>query len=795
MSETIRLQLQHLLNADDVEYVALQQPESAVDAVAPHKPEQDRRNIHIEQLAQLTKTAISNDTTEELNDVLLELEQNQEAEIRNLCENNDSPLMSVAGQLQQVNLKARDVKSTIAIVGQQIERSSSQLIEKVSRHVHMKRTRVNIEESLSIVKLCLLALEHTNQVQELLKSNHKVAAVQNLQDLQGMELDELRNLGMGTLISQAISGLSSEITSATLSSLSDFFNSRALKTHIEEVGVRADKLTQAQRKAWESHVAEHRHLRAFRFNSPVELAYRRSMENYLTDSQLKVDLGPLCEAEMVFRKLGKEDELRAFLEMRFSRFCDDLAITDIDLLLQSVHKIVGFTLLDRVCSNVLPASRPAKLVDDTWEKLAQNISGVVGSSMARVSDYKVLERSLGMIMSTLQNFEFNVAIINDLFRTLLTRITAQIVEKARAAFNEKWSGGDHMQLVVTTKQSYDSVMSVVWYDPQKYEDSTSNGKEPELPKAMPFSEIYVVTCRYLRNLMQAGTSFLEYFQQEPGFVENAVSSAIDGLLSDPVCSKMEAVAKGDNRELVVQTSINLQLFESACGSIEQSLAKLRGATGRRGTVSLEAKPKLAKAAKLMEERIHTLVEGTVTEVFQGGFDWEATELEDTPSSTILEMTTYMLTMANTILKRLPPQTRNLTYFTLTENIGSSMCNSLYEIPPTFTDAGLSNFETDLKFLETSMSEIAIQSTPSDTLVEVRQTLELLRSPDPAAELSEPTIRNRKYGRVSQAHASQLVQKLSKRKTETSTPMSPDPGQAISPKASQSGFMRYLSGDK
>lgn len=795
MSETIRLQLQHLLNADDVEYVALQQPESAVDAVAPTKPEQDRRNIHIEQLAQLTKTAISNDTTEELNDVLLELEQGQEVEIRNLCENNDSPLMSVASQLQQVNLKARDVKSTIGIVGQQIERSSSQLIEKVSRHVHMKRTRVNIEESLGIVRLCLLALEHTNQVQELLKSNHKVAAVQNLQDLQGMELDELRHLGMGALISQAISGLSSEITSATLSSLSDFFDSRALKTHIEEVGVRADKLTQAQRQAWESHVAEHRHLRPFRFNSPVELAYRRSMENYLTDSQLKVDLGPLCEAEMVFRKLGKLDELRAFLEMRFSRFCDDLAVADIDLLLQSVHKIVGFSLLDRICSNVLPASRPAKLVDDTWEKLAQNISGVVGSSFAQISDYKVLERSLGMIMSTLQNFEFNVAIINDLFRTLLTRITSQIVDKARAAFNEQWSEGDHMQLVVTTKQSYDSVMSVVWYDPHKYEDSVEQG-EPELPKAMPFSEIYVVTCRYLRTLMRTGTSFLEYFQQDPGFVENAVSSAIDGLLTSPVCSKMEAVAKGDNRELVVQTSINLQLFEAACDSIEQSLAKLRGATGRRGTVALDAKPKLAKAAKLMEERIHTLVEGTVSEVFQGGFDWEATELEDTPSSTILEMTTYMLTMANTILKRLPPQTRNLTYFTLTENIGSSMCNSLYEIPPTFTDAGLSNFETDLKFLETSMSEIAIQSTPSDTLVEVHQTLELLRSPDPVAELSEPTIRNRKYGRVSQAHASQLMQKLSKRKTETtSTPMSPDPNQSASPKAPQSGFMRYLSGEK
>lgn len=794
MSESIRLQLNHLLVSADAEYAA-GLSSGIGDDFAATRIARDRHNIHIEQMANLTKTAVTTNSMEELKDQLHEYEQEREADIKLICESQQNPLFGVTDQLSQVYARANDIKSTTNIVGKQMERSSTQLIEKVSRHVQTKRTRVNVENSLNMVRLCLQALDHTNQVQELLKSNHGVAAVQNLYDLQSIELEDLKNTGMGSVISHSIRALTKEITSSTLVRLGGFIDSEPLKRHVSEVGARAYTLMQKQREAWDQIVKQRRHLKPFRLNSHVELAYRRSHENYLTESHLKINLDLLYEAEMVFSKLGKSDELESYVESKLSRYSDTLSVSNLDKLIELFPDLVGFCLFDRTLSRYLPNVRSSKMVDDNWEKLAQNISGILGSSLSKIKDLRVFKHQMIMLTDVLQNFDFDVAIINDLFRTLVLRLSEQIVNKAQKEFLEIWNNGDQMQMVVTTPQSLEYVMATIWYNPNDYDlgKGSSHGEE-QLPRAMPFSEIYVVICKHLRALIDHGNSFLDQFQNDPGFVENTLAHTVDQLLLNPVHATLSEVAKGHNRELIVQTYINLQLFYLACCEIEKYLAKMRGATGRRGSVVLEAKSTLEKASKEMETRIHVLLEETVREFFETStFDWHSDEPAESPSANVLEMTTYLLTMANTILKRLPPDVRLLAYFNLTENIGVGMRNALYSAPSGITSVALDNFNMDLNFLETSISQLAMNSTPSDTLLDARQILDLLRSDDPMKEYNDPMVRNRKYGRVSVTHASQLIRK--KKIHSESNPQSPDPAGEASPRQQQHGFLRYLSGEK
>ncbi|KNC34620.1 hypothetical protein FF38_00658, partial [Lucilia cuprina] len=158
--------------------------------------------------------------------------------------------------------------------------------------------------------------------------------------------------------------------------------------------------------------------------------------------------------------------------------------------------------------------------------------------------------------------------------------------------------------------------------------------------------------------------------------------------------------------------------------------------------------------------IYVLLEETVLAFFNSSnFSWSTEEEQLSPSSMVLEMTTYLLTMANTILLRLPPEVRSLAFFNLSENVNTGLKNILQEITPDATPQALSNFDADLQFLEKSLAEIASGSDISMPLLESRQLLDFLRSSDPMDEYNNPTIRLRKYDRLDIKNANMLLMRI------------------------------------
>ena len=725
--------------------------------------------VDVDQLAALTKIAIAQNQSEELCDQLREAEVAHAAQIRTICESSAFNVPSVLAQLDQVTLKADAVRNQTKSVAQRMETSSGRLVEKANTLAHMRKTRQNIEVSSEIVKLCLQALGHVNQVQELLKSNHRVAAVQNLGELQEMDLEELKAIGLGPLLTETVPALTKEISQATLNSLNTFLSLDNLGQCTKVIGEHAIELLIAQKAAWDKLCKQLKHLKSFRFNSPVELAYRRSHSNFLTESELNVDLGPLFEADMVFAKLGRSSELSAYLDSQLSSYNDLLSTTsNLEELLAQLPTIVGFCLFDRSLSNLLPNLRSVKRVDDSWEKLSQCISRTVSSSLGNINDIINLKQELSVAMDTLQNFEFNVSSISDLFRAILQKQCAATIESLRQKRKESMQTGDQLQLVVTSTSSLEYVMKTVWFDKQMTPTTQT------LPYAFPFSESYCMVCHTLRVLLDHGNSFMDQFQNDPGFVEELVAKSIDKVLTE-IANHLRSVIKGNNRELIVQSLIDGKMFHYAATEIESLLAKMRSTGGRRGSVLLEATGILQKVFKEAETKIYVLLEETVMEFFtSSAFDWNAGHLEDSPSSNVLEMTTYLLTMANTVLKRLPPDVRSLAYFNLAENINTGLRNMLYDVPQEASAVALHNFETDLNFLENGLAQLAPDSSDSMPLLESRQILDLLRAEDPANELSNPQIRMRKYDRLSLSHATQLVRRVTEQITPQQDQLGPKP---------------------
>lgn len=731
---------------------------------------------YVDQLAPLVKAALQQGKTEDLLDNIADLRESREMEIQKICEASDNPFIMASGHLDNIERRSGEISKTIQEVSSQMDRPTLAYIEHASRQASLGRTRSNIEETLDTVTLCLQALEHTNQVHQLLKAQHRVAAVQNLHDLQSMGLEKLKHLGLTNMIQRALPALTSLIITSTTQALETHFTK--LAESIDDLGRRAYDLLSQQRAVWSDIVAHSPHLKSFRFNSSVERAYRHSGTNYLTDSGLTVDLGPLYEAELVFSHLERLPQLELWLEKQI----DSLLHKVVNL--HDLRTMTGFCLLDRIISDHVPSLRPAKKVDDAWERIAQ---GVVSFSttldLREKKDIMALKNDLCMVMETLVNFQFNVGSIQRLLEVLLKKFSQNLVKTVINDFDECWKHGDRMQLVLDKQETWDSVLeTVLWSDIPATAD-----KQP-FPRPLPFSEVYPLTCADLRNLLNCHAQFFDQFQQDPGVVEDPLVHAVETVLGE-IVRQAEATLKLTNRELIVQTLIDLQYFCQGARRLEKELDRLRMSGRRRGHMALEGTTKLRETTKKAEERVFQLIEMSMQDFFSiADYEWQRRDVSEDRSTYVLEMTTYLFTLTNNTLVRLPVDVSSFVYLGLADQLSLGLMNILQEAPNGITREALQTFRLDIDFLQNFVTQIAVESqnqSLDDTLTEVKQVVDLLLSDTPE-EYNNPQVRMRKYDRVSPDIVHPLLSKLEVKSSDTPV---------TSPRTAQTGFMRYLAGDR
>lgn len=733
---------------------------------------------YVDQLAPLVKSALEQGKTEDLLDNIAELRESREKEIQAVYESSDNPFVVAADHLDNIEQKSVDIAKAVQQASSQMDRPTLAYIEHATRQATMARTRENIEGALDTVRLCLQALEHTNQVHQLLKAQHRVAAVQNLHDLQSMGLEKLKHLGLGNMIQRALPALTALIITSTTQALETHFS--RLADSIDDLGRRAYDLLTLQRSVWAEIVAHSPHLKSFRFNSSVERAYRHSGTNYLTDTGLTMDLGPLYEAELVFSRLQKLPQLELWLDRQIDSLLDRVVNS------RDFRTMTGFCLLNRIISDHVPSLRPAKKVDDAWERIAQNIASFsTKSELKDKSSLLTLKNELCMIMETLVNFQFNVGSIQRLLEVLLRRFSRHLVETTRAEFVERWQNGDRMQLVVDKQSAWDSVLeTVLWND-----IPASSEKQP-FPRPLPFSEVYPLTCADLQHLLNYHAHFFDQFQQDPAIVEEPLVQAIESVLNE-IVHQAQLTLRLTNRELIVQTLVDVQYFAHASRRLEKELDRLRMSGRRRGHMALEATVKLRDTAKRAEERVFQLIETSMQDFFSiADYDWQRRDISEDRSTYVLEMTTYLFTLTNTTLVRLPVDVSSLVYLGLADQLSVGLMNILQEAPYGITHEALQTFRLDIDFLQNFVTQIAVESqnqSLDDTLTEVKQVVDLLLSEKPE-EYNNPQIRMRKYDRVKPEVAQPLLAKLEFKGTSDDTPVT-------SPRTAQTGFMRYLAGDR
>ncbi|ANB12875.1 Sec15p [Sugiyamaella lignohabitans] len=766
----MKLQLQQLLLSTDF---VIQSKVSGVGA--------GRRRVvgtpsddYLEQLAPIIRDSMKKGNTSELVDTLEGLQRLKDREINQICSGDHNEYMASVEQLSEVARDANSMKEKVAMIANNVSQSGVKLALAKKKYLKTQQCHGNISSAIEAVEACLLVLELTNNVHQLLKEKRKFAALKSLDDLRNIHLKEVSDFGFAQLVERSLPALTKMVRTKTISDTDQWLSELSSKS--PTIGKDIFERVLQQKHEWKKYTQSAPHYRKYKFNSPAELSFRESHVNYLTSDAIEMDFSILYESVLVHSSLGLLPQFQRHFETdrkiqrdylvpnSLSPFSADNAEQSLDEVANIFHAVAGFCIIDRIISRRLPTLRLSREVDDIWESLSNKIDTILTSHITKIRDPELLrgyKRLLGTLLNAMQTFGFDTSKVEEIILKLFKWYSKMLADDFEKLFLQNLQRDDYMPMVVESPEIYDEICRVAWYKPDP------NDRKRPFPKPVPFSEIYPFCCTEVRTFVNHHQSFLDELQHDPVQIEDVLQSSLDGLLSNVVCKTFEERLQSTTREQIVQILINLEYFESASVELEKKLAGER-ISDRRGKISLEATAAFAKARKKAEGRIFELLNSVVDNFLDlADYDWGTTELTDRPSSYLVDMAKFLKTMVNSSLVNLPRSIKSFVYFDAFDHLSSSLLQFLLDSGENITLASVANFDVDVKYLDQFVNELGADANDlsiTTTVTELRQNVDLLLNGS-IEDYVDPLIRMKKYDRVKPENAQALFAKISHAKQQ------------------------------
>uniref|UniRef100_A0A060T420 Exocyst complex component SEC15 n=1 Tax=Blastobotrys adeninivorans TaxID=409370 RepID=A0A060T420_BLAAD len=722
---------------------------------------------YLEQLAPILSSALKNDSTAELQETLEAATKEKDREIDAICSGDHNEYMASVQQLGQVTKESELLKSKILDLNSRLGHAGKQLIEKKKELIQTRRVKTNVEAAIESVSACLQVLNLTNNVHELLQEKRKFAALKSLDDLQNVHLKEVASFGFAQLINKSVPALTKMITKDTLADL-DAWLAESQKMN-GTIGRESFDAIEQLRDEWRQRVAKNPQLAPYKFNSPVEKAYREIGNEFLYHQKTQINFSTLYECVLVHNSIGKAEEFRHHFEtdrkiQRDYIVPQSLSLKDANgqdetAQFESViRNIAGFCITDRMISRKLPYLRPTREVEDIWESLCQKLNSVVESQLKHVSSIETVRKIkalTGTFIHAMQNSGYDTSSIEGMLLSLFKRYSTFLRKEFDKNFNQTVMEDDYMPMTVNRPELYKQIVDLAWYHPSKEE------LEAEFPRSLPFSQIYPLTCAEIMTFLNYHHSFLDDLPYDLGRIEEALVSAVDDMLIKTVCQSLENRLKSTTREQIVQILINLEYFEIAAEEVAKLLSRER-ISGKRGDVKLEATSAFNRARKRAEQRIFELLNSVVDDFLDlADYDWHTTTVHDMPSSYLQDMVSFLKTLVSSTLVNLPQSVKSFVYFDAFDHIASSVLKFLLEASEHVTVEALANFYNDVRFLEKFVNDIAEDANDvslTTTVTELRECVNLITSDD-MTEYNITSVRMKKYNRVKPETAQILFSKV------------------------------------
>ncbi|CAZ85656.1 unnamed protein product [Tuber melanosporum] len=716
---------------------------------------------YIDQLISTVGDACTLGRERQLMGDLARFSEKQEAEVERLCNNNYQDFVQSVNHLLSVRKGTVDLAKEIIELNEAIQNSTERLVEKKKALVNSREVRENIDEATKALKSCLEVLGLANRVGDLLREKKRYAALRALEELQSVRLREVAQFEIAEIIQKSVPSIKMIVKEAVMTDLNTWLYK--VRENSMLLGQVAFYHTDQRRRRQKERVQGISNLRSLKINSALELVLDEREEfDVLDNEDIAIDFTPLFECLHIHEAMGQRDEFRVtYANVRRQQkdllFSNPLTLTSegVSCISRLLEDVCGFAIIEKSTLKKTLGFRSPVDVDYLWDSMCKKAIVMINQKVENVTKAEILLKIKNvsvLFIQTMDTWEYPVKHFDEFLLGLFDQYSECLKRDFISEFKKIAMSDDYTPMVVENRPKYDNIVKSVWYNPDK---------DPEIiqfPTAMPFSRIYPLCCRHIRDLLEKYYFYADEYFQNQGAIDRELQKSLDELLCEHVCGTLVEHLNSQYLGQIVQILINLEHFEYACQELEYLLAEACYAN-ETGAIALKATERFKSEKKTAEKRIFELVNSKIDDLIgTAEYDWMATNEQSQPSEYLQQTTLFLRNNMNSTLLNLPREIQGFIYFDALNHIATSiLALPLSEDVKRINKIFVHNLDMDVKYLQGFVDSLNDPMLPT-VFDELRQTIDLLKS-DNSDEFYNISTKMKKYANVDPINGPVLLEKL------------------------------------
>lgn len=756
----------------------------------------------------------------------LELQLLQDSQINDKLETSIDEIAQIQSMVElSLSKEIDDFQKTLS-------ESTNQLIRQKQVFLNDKKTSLKITEAVILINKVLRLLELSNKCQNLITEGNFFKALQNLDSLEKLYLQEFRDYNFKFLkeIYNAIPYLKSVTKDECINLIKNSLNSN-LGKNLSNVGERFYSIYEQELLQKWLNTREIMKLKRFKFNSPIEISMRDEESLKKLELDQFFNLEPFHDSIMIFQTLNETpyliSEFTKEYEFKRSKTIQPLSTSgsisisktaqdefkeslSLPFMKEYLLRIVGFLLYDinlNRSTNFIFVDNNYNATNEFWDTLTMRLKPYFKYFLedVLVNEKDVIEFKdfLGIYICIMENYKLNIDPLYEVLLALFNKYCKMTVSSFDKDFQVMLSDDDFMPLTINDKGFYEKVVKICWMKDNTKEIEES--VEGQFSITLPFSPLYPMTCTMIQKVYSKLTSFISSFYRHNLHSLNSILvNTIDGILNGVVNRRIRDKLETTSREEIAQLLINLDYFIIASKEMSNLMTRDNILENPEVEIKLSSTKHFKESRKYAEDKLIELIDTKLKDILETvSLEWNASSRRIDPDISIVDLAQFLEMMFATTLVHLPYSVQILLIFREFDSLSRQFMDVLlHETPQYISSESVDNFEVDMKYLESIIpkifpqtdenvsAQLGIQSpnTPnpdedgrsqSNSQIENNiKSLEstfieirqsiLLLQSADPNEYLNPQIRSRKYSRLRAEDANTLIGKIKPKPVNSQT---------------------------
>ncbi|TVU31054.1 hypothetical protein EJB05_22719, partial [Eragrostis curvula] len=710
-----------------------------------------------EDVGPIVRHAFESGKPETLLNSLNNIVKKKEVEIEEICRTHYEEFILAVDELRRVLVDADELKGTLSGENQLLQEVASALLLKLDELLELYAINKNVKEALATLKICVRVTSLCRICNRDIAEGKYHSAMKTL-DL--IEKDYLQNIPL-TLLKKVIQKQIPMIKLYIEKKVCSEFNEwlvyiRRIAKEIGQAAMGQASLACQKDEGMRARQREAEDCSRIGFD---EHAYALDLEFMDEEEILEFDLAPLYRAHHIHMLLGLGEKFKEYYyNNRLMQLNLDMQISTSQPFVESYQpllvQVAGFFIVEDRVLRTADGLLSETQVESMWETANSKITVILEEQFSQMNAAKhhlLVKDHVNLLGAAMKKYGYQPTSLIQVLDKSRDKYLGLLLSDCRKQMRDIFSKDSYERMVIKKENEYEMNVAAFQLEPAD--------KAPDLPYVAPFSSSVPSACRIVRSFIEDSVSYLSYGGSMNFY--DLVKSYLDKFLIEVLNDGFLNLVHGGSLEFpqMVQIAGNISILEQSCDMFLWHAAQLCGIPRRlleKPHSGLTARAVLKASGNAAYNASISLVNSKIDEFMMmlPSINWTVEEVPEHANDYMNEVIIYLHAVVSSGQHILPRDALYKVVSGALSHISDSIVTVLLsDRVKRFNANAVAGIDIDLKLLEgfaddtfrsTGLSDLRMETSFKDCLLEVRQLINLLLSNQPES-FANPVIREKNYG--------------------------------------------------